>query len=136
MRQLLVLAECPVPADVPAWDPGVDDGAPRTEDWSGDADAFYEDIDVQRRTAGQDEQQVAGHSDVDMGDMGAGRGPAEQADDGVEDDDPWEEEVPVLNATTRAFGTEQKVLRGRKVKIKHVVGRWCRVVQLARTAIS
>lgn len=39
--------------------------------------------------------------------------------------DPWEEQVSILNVTTKSFGAGEKGWVGRTVKIRTVVERWC-----------
>jgi len=57
-----------------------------------------------------------------------------EGDDGGErrQEDPWLEEVPILNATTKTFGlvADKAWTAGRTVKLKNVVGRWCRFEKL------
>jgi len=44
----------------------------------------------------------------------------------AEEQDPWEQEVPILNATTRTFGNGSLTsVLGRTVKVKAVAERWC-----------
>ena len=38
---------------------------------------------------------------------------------------PWDEEVSILNVTTKSFGTGERGWVGRTVKVRAVVGRWC-----------
>lgn len=58
-----------------------------------------------------------------------------EGDDGGErtQEDPWMEEVPILNATTKTFGLsgEKGWTAGRTVRLKDVVGRWCRFEKLS-----
>ncbi len=57
-----------------------------------------------------------------------------EGDDGGErkQDDPWMEEVPILNATTKMFGMagEKGWTAGRTVTLKNVAGRWCKFEML------
>ncbi|KAF2229671.1 hypothetical protein EV356DRAFT_455453 [Viridothelium virens] len=39
--------------------------------------------------------------------------------------DPWEEDLSILNVTTKSFGAGERGWVGRTVKIGQVVGRWC-----------
>jgi len=45
-------------------------------------------------------------------------------DDGT--GDPWEQQVAILNVTTRSFGIGERGWAGRTVKARRVVERWCR----------
>ena len=38
---------------------------------------------------------------------------------------PWEEEVSILNVTTKSFGAGERGWVGRTVTVRAVVGRWC-----------
>lgn len=40
--------------------------------------------------------------------------------------DPWDEDVSILNVTTKSFGAGERGWAGRTVKIGQVAGRWCR----------
>jgi hypothetical protein len=42
--------------------------------------------------------------------------------DGV---DPWDQQVPVLNVTTKSFGAGERGWVGRTVLARRIVGRWC-----------
>lgn len=42
-----------------------------------------------------------------------------------EDRDPWEEQVSILNVTTKSFGAGERGWVGRTVKIKTIAERWC-----------
>lgn len=44
---------------------------------------------------------------------------------------PWDDEVSILNVTTKSFGAGERGWVGRTVKVRAVVGRWC-VFQDAR----
>jgi hypothetical protein len=53
-------------------------------------------------------------------------GGIDKSEDEVEELDPWEQEVPILNATTRTFGIGgSSLVLGRTVKVKAVASRWC-----------
>jgi len=39
--------------------------------------------------------------------------------------DPWEQEVSILNVTTKSFGVGERGWVGRTVQVKRIVGRWC-----------
>lgn len=41
------------------------------------------------------------------------------------EDDPWEEQVAILNVTTRSFGAGERGWVGRTVKVRQVAERWC-----------
>ncbi|KAF2754550.1 hypothetical protein EJ05DRAFT_144833 [Pseudovirgaria hyperparasitica] len=47
--------------------------------------------------------------------------------------DPWNAEVPILNATTRTFGPGQRGWMGRTVGIKRIAARWCIFKRLDET---
>ena len=38
---------------------------------------------------------------------------------------PWDEEVSLLNVTTKSFGAGERGWVGRTVRVRAVVGRWC-----------
>ena len=61
------------------------------------------------------------------GDAQAATPPEEMA--GVETStslvDPWDEEVSILNVTTKSFGAGGRGWVGRTVKLRHVAERWC-----------
>jgi len=40
--------------------------------------------------------------------------------------DPWDEEVSMLNVTTKTFGAGERGWVGRTVKIRTIAERWCR----------
>lgn len=42
----------------------------------------------------------------------------------------WDEEVSILNVTTRSFGAGERGWVGRTVAVSGVVGRWCKFVSL------
>jgi len=74
------------------------------------------------------EMHEQGHEDIDQGGID---------DEGeVHEQDPWEQEVPILNATTRTFGIGglNSVL-GRTVKVKTVAARWCVFHKIADSEI-
>ena len=39
---------------------------------------------------------------------------------------PWDEDVSILNVTTKSFGAGERGWVGRTVKIRHIANRWCR----------
>lgn len=39
---------------------------------------------------------------------------------------PWDEEVSILNVTTKSFGAGERGWVGRTVKVRRIAGRWCR----------
>ncbi|KAF2428284.1 hypothetical protein EJ08DRAFT_592359 [Tothia fuscella] len=41
------------------------------------------------------------------------------------DANPWDQEIAILNVTTKSFGAGERGWVGRTVKVKDVVGRWC-----------
>lgn len=41
-------------------------------------------------------------------------------------EDPWEQQIAILNVTTRSFGVGERGWVGRTVRAKRVVERWCR----------
>ena len=51
----------------------------------------------------------------------------EEAEERAEVEDPLEEQVAILNVTTRSFGAGERGWAGRTVKVRTVVERWCRV---------
>jgi hypothetical protein len=56
----------------------------------------------------------------------------ERVPHGNDQQDPWEEEVAILNVTTKNFGAGERGWVGRTVKIRRVVERWC-VFERSRT---
>lgn len=42
-----------------------------------------------------------------------------------EDIDPWDQDIPLLNSTTRSFGAGSRAWAGRTVTPRQVVARWC-----------
>jgi len=59
--------------------------------------------------------------DDDQGMLDAGTGHEESG----ETRDPWEQQVAILNVTTKSFGAGERGWVGRTVKIRRVVERWC-----------
>jgi hypothetical protein len=54
----------------------------------------------------------------------------EEAEEGEEQgqmEDPLEQQVAILNVTTRTFGAGERGWAGRTVKLRRIVERWCRV---------
>lgn len=45
---------------------------------------------------------------------------------------PWDEEVSMLNVTTKSFGVGDKAWAGRTVSIRRIAARWCRFERLAK----
>jgi len=46
----------------------------------------------------------------------------------VEEEDPWEQDVAILNVSARKFGSgsNDRAWAGRTIKVKRVAGRWFR----------
>ena len=44
---------------------------------------------------------------------------------------PWDEEVSILNVTTKSFGVGERGWVGRTVKLRTVAARWCMFESLA-----
>lgn len=121
MRRRLVVLECcdaSVDVGVGTRDAGASAGAVRDGNETEATEATIRDAaDPGLLRHGRD-----GHDDV----SGAGEGEQREWD-------PWQHEVPMLNATTRTigsagFGLDGRVL-GRRVKAGDVIGRWCRKVR-------
>lgn len=49
----------------------------------------------------------------------------QEAEGRISNSDPWEEEVSILNVTTKSFGAGERGWVGRTVKIRRVAERWC-----------
>ena len=45
-------------------------------------------------------------------------------------DDPWEQEVPILNMTTKNLSSNQRIWMGRTVKIRTIAERWCKFTKV------
>lgn len=54
---------------------------------------------------------------------------AEEAEERYQAEDPLEQQVAILNVTTRTFGAGERGWAGRTVKVRRIVERWCRVEQ-------
>ena len=52
----------------------------------------------------------------------------DQAEERRQAEDPLEEQVAILNVTTRTFGAGERGWAGRTVKVRGIVERWCQVV--------
>jgi hypothetical protein len=65
------------------------------------------------------EHEDFGDDDQGMLDAGVGH------DESGETRDPWEQQVAILNVTTKSFGAGERGWVGRTVKIRRVVERWC-----------
>lgn len=57
----------------------------------------------------------------------------EHAAGGVEvaSHDPWDQEVSILNVTTKSFGAGERGWVGRTVKVKTIAKRWCKIESLS-----
>lgn len=44
-------------------------------------------------------------------------------------DDPWKEQVPLLNGSIR-FGGEERVWAGKTIEVGSIVAKWCKFVRL------
>jgi hypothetical protein len=55
----------------------------------------------------------------------AGEYQLEAGEPEIDQQDPWEEQVAILNVTTKSFGAGESGWLGRTVKIRGVVERWC-----------
>ncbi|GAB7350651.1 hypothetical protein MBLNU459_g1218t1 [Dothideomycetes sp. NU459] len=53
------------------------------------------------------------------------------ADVGADSHSPWDEELSMLNVTTKTFGAGERGWVGRTVRIGQVAERWCEVVRLS-----
>lgn len=75
----------------------------------------------ERYTSAEDEVGVDVDVDVDVDGAGESerRSPA---------DDPWKQQVPLLNVSLRGGG-EGRVWAGRTVEVEKVVGRWCHFME-------
>jgi len=47
------------------------------------------------------------------------------------DASPWDEEVSMLNVTTKSFGVGEKAWVGRTVSVRRIAERWCRFERMA-----
>lgn len=57
-------------------------------------------------------------------------GALREGDVGQRTESPWEEQLSMLNVTTKTFGVGQRGWVGRTVTVRQVAGRWCRFVRL------
>ncbi|KAF2265824.1 hypothetical protein CC78DRAFT_177068 [Lojkania enalia] len=66
------------------------------------------------------------HDDDDVGTGGATEDEEERSEVLIEKEDPWEQEVPILNISSRRWGSGsgERAWAGRTIKVKRVVGRW------------
>jgi len=74
---------------------------------------------VPNRDIQTDEHGDFGAEEQDVAGMGGAEG--EEA----ETQDPWEQQVAILNVTTKSFGAGERGWVGRTVKTKRVAERWC-----------
>ncbi|KAK4574669.1 hypothetical protein LTR86_001510 [Recurvomyces mirabilis] len=78
-------------------------------------------------------QSLPPRPDADVGTEGAHDGdPPVERDEPVLAVDPWEEEVSILNVTTKSFGVGERGWVGRTVKLRAIVSRWCTFDDLSK----
>jgi hypothetical protein len=76
------------------------------------------------RYAGISEERTLQDMEAERADAEAGEDEGYDADP-EEQQDPWEQKLPVLNVTTRSFGAGERGWVGRTVKARRVAERWC-----------
>lgn len=79
-----------------------------------------------RRVPSREEDDMYMH-DEDRGEpQGRRDAAAQDGESEAPEEDPWEQEVPILNATTRTFGGGSlNAVLGRTVRVRAVAERWC-----------
>ena len=83
-----------------------------------------------RGVVGEEEEDVDMELGLDEEDAGDGEGVEGRFDS--REEDPWEQDIPILNVSARRFGSRsgERGWAGRTVKARRVVERWCRFSSL------
>jgi hypothetical protein len=93
---------------------------------------------VECRTAGRPSEQQDEADDLGLRNVDEDQVTTAEQEEEKEEQDPWEQEVSILNVSARRFGSnsEERAWAGRTVKAKRVAARWFHFAKLGNTQAS